>query len=33
MAKEANRCILEHFGAILGLEWIAYAWSQSVGRI
>ena len=33
MAKEAKRCILEHFGAKLGLEWIAYAWSQSVGRI
>ena len=33
MAKEAKRCILEHFGAKLGLEWIAYAWSQSVGQI
>ena len=33
MAKEAKRCILEHFGAKLGLEWMAYDWSQNVGRI
>ncbi|RXH97298.1 hypothetical protein DVH24_035966 [Malus domestica] len=24
MAKVARKCILKHFGAVLGLEWIAY---------
>ena len=32
MAKEAKRCILEHFGAKLDLEWIAYVWSKRNGR-
>ncbi|RXH78730.1 hypothetical protein DVH24_002248 [Malus domestica] len=26
--KYANICILEPFGAVLGMEWIAYAWSK-----
>ena len=33
MAKVARKCILEHFGAVLGLEWIAYLWSKVDGRI
>ena len=32
MAKFARKSILEQFGAILGLEWIAYAWSKVDGR-
>ncbi|RXH99728.1 hypothetical protein DVH24_021530, partial [Malus domestica] len=30
--KYANMCILEPFGAVLGMEWIAYAWSKVDGR-
>ena len=33
MAKLPRKCILEHFGAVLGLEWIAYLWSKVDGRI
>ena len=33
MAKLARKCILVHFGAVLGLEWITYAWSKVDGRI
>ena len=32
MAKVARECILEHFRAVLGLEWITYAWSKVDGR-
>ncbi|XP_070675091.1 uncharacterized protein [Malus domestica] len=28
----AKKRILEHFGAFLGMEWIAYAWSKRNGR-
>ncbi|XP_050113841.1 uncharacterized protein LOC126592133 [Malus sylvestris] len=28
----AKKCILEHFGAFLGREWMAYAWSKRNGR-
>ena len=28
MAKVARKCILEHFGAVLGQEWIAYLCSS-----
>ena len=33
MAKVARKWILECFGAVLGLEWIAYLWSKVDGRI
>ncbi|XP_050141676.1 uncharacterized protein LOC126617622 isoform X3 [Malus sylvestris] len=29
---KAITCILVHFGAVLGLEWIAHAWSKVDGR-
>ena len=30
--KYARRCILEPFGAKLGLEWITYVWCKEDGR-
>ena len=32
MVKVARKCILESFGAVLGMNWIAYAWSNVDGR-
>ena len=31
MTKYARKCNLEHFGAFLGIGWLAYAWSQVDG--
>ena len=32
MVKVARKCILVHFGAVLGIKWIAHAWSNVDGR-
>ena len=32
MTKLARKCNLEHFRAVLGLEWITYVWSKVDGR-
>ncbi|CAL2238721.1 unnamed protein product [Prunus armeniaca] len=32
MARLARNGILEHFRAVLDLEWIAYAWAKMDGR-